>query len=92
LDNRGSNFYLAMYWEEAMTAQNSDKELQSRFTPLARALAENEAKIVDELNSVQGRPVDIGGYYRPQPELASKAMRPSATFNSVLEQFRSGGL
>jgi isocitrate dehydrogenase len=92
LDNRGSHFYLAMYWAEAMAAQNSDKELQSRFTPLARALAENEAKIVDELNSVQGRPVDIGGYYRPQPELASKAMRPSATFNSVLEQFRSGGL
>ena len=85
MDNRGSQFYLAMYWAEAVAAQNSDPELQSRFAPLARTLKQNEAKIVDELNSVQGQPVDIGGYYLPNPELTSKAMRPSETFNAALK-------
>jgi isocitrate dehydrogenase len=83
MDNRGSQFYLALYWAQAMAAQTADAELQSRFAPLAARLAENETKIVAELNSVQGRPVDIGGYYAPNSELAAKAMRPSATFNAI---------
>src|SRR5215468_6983723 len=73
LDNRGSHFYLSMYWAQALAAQTEDTELQSRFAPLARTLAENELKIMAELNSVQGQPVDIGGYYAPSPELASRA-------------------
>jgi isocitrate dehydrogenase len=84
MDNRGSHFYLALYWAQALAAQSSDSELQVRFGPLARTLAENEAKIIEELNSVQGKPVGIGGYYAPEPELASKAMRPSGTFNAAL--------
>ena len=88
MDNRGSHFYLALYWAEAMATQTADRELQSIFVPLAKALAQNEAKIVAELNSVQGRPVDIGGYYAPISELASKAMRPSATFNALLATLR----
>ena len=87
-DNRGSQFYLALYWAQAMAAQTQDSELQSRFAPLARTLKENEAKIMQEMNAVQGRPVDIGGYYAPIPELASKAMRPSETFNAALAGFR----
>jgi isocitrate dehydrogenase len=88
MDNRGSHFYLALYWAQAMAAQTQDPELQSRFAPLARTLAENEAKIVSELNGAQGRGVNIGGYYAPNPELASKAMRPSATFNAAMATFR----
>jgi isocitrate dehydrogenase len=84
MDNRGSHFYLALYWAQALAAQSSDSELQVRFAPLARTLAENEAKIIEELNIVQGKPVNIGGYYAPSPELASKAMRPSETFNAAL--------
>ena len=84
LDNRGSHFYLALYWAEALAAQDADAELKARFAPLAHALSVNEAKIVDELNSVQGRAMDIGGYYRPDEELAFKAMRPSTTFNAAL--------
>jgi len=84
LDNRGSHFYLALYWAQSLAEQTTDPELRSRFAPLARELAENEKKILDELNRVQGSPVDIGGYYVPNPALASKAMRPSATFNSTL--------
>ena len=87
LDNRGSHFYLAMYWAEALANQNEDLELKARFAPLATRLAENEAKIVEELNAVQGRPVDIGGYYIPDPELASKSMRPSPTFNNILASY-----
>jgi isocitrate dehydrogenase len=87
MDNRGSHFYIALYWAQAL-AQSSDSGLQARFAPLARTLAENEGKIIEELNSVQGKPVDIGGYYAPTPELASKAMRPSTTFNEVLKTFR----
>jgi len=86
LDNRGSHFYLALYWAKALAEQNADPELRSRFEPLAESLAENEKKIVGELNSVQGRRVDIGGYYVPNAELASKAMRPSPTFNAALER------
>jgi len=77
-----------MYWAQAMAAQTQDSELQSRFAPLARALTENESKILQELNAAQGRPVDIGGYYAPDPELALKAMRPSETFNAGLAAFR----
>jgi isocitrate dehydrogenase len=84
LDNRGSHFYLALYWAQALTAQNQDAELKARFTPLAETLAENEEKIIEELNSVQGRPINIGGYYRPDETLVSAAMRPSQTFNAAL--------
>jgi isocitrate dehydrogenase len=86
LDNRGSHFYLALYWAQALAAQTEDQALQARFAPVAKALADNEAKIVQELGAAQGKPVDIGGYYRPEPEKTSKAMRPSATFNAALQQ------
>jgi len=84
LDNRGSHFYLAMYWAQALAAQTEDAELASAFSNLAKTLTENETKIVDELNNAQGDPMDIAGYYRPDAELASKAMRPSATLNAAL--------
>jgi len=84
LDNRGSHFYLALFWAQALAAQTEDKELQAQFTSLAKALADNEEKIVAELNEVQGKAVDIGGYYHADPELASQAMRPSATFNAAI--------
>ena len=87
MDNRGSHFYLALYWAQALAEQSADQELQSRFGRLARTLAENEAKIVEELNRVQGRPVNLGGYYAPDPDLAARAMRPSATFNAALTAF-----
>ncbi|HEY8399950.1 MAG TPA: NADP-dependent isocitrate dehydrogenase, partial [Cytophagaceae bacterium] len=87
LDNRGSHFYLALYWAEALAAQTKDTELQAKFSKLAKDLRENEAKIVNELNSVQGKPVDLGGYYHPNPEKVEKAMRPSTTFNSILSSF-----
>ena len=85
LDTRGSHFYLAMYWAEALAAQTQDTALQARFAKVARQLAENEAKIVAELNAAQGRPVDIGGYFRPNPSRASKAIRPSPTFNAIVD-------
>ncbi|MEM6800710.1 MAG: NADP-dependent isocitrate dehydrogenase [Bacteroidota bacterium] len=85
LDNRGSHFYLALYWAEAMAAQTDDTELQAAFKHIAVQLADNEEKIIDELNAAQGSPVDIGGYYHPDEALASAAMRPSATLNSILE-------
>ncbi|WP_058195604.1 NADP-dependent isocitrate dehydrogenase, partial [Xanthomonas translucens] len=84
LDNRGSHFYLALYWAQALAAQDEDAALQARFAPLAKQLAEHEAAIVAELNGVQGKPVDIQGYYRPNLERVSQAMRPSATFNAAL--------
>ncbi len=84
LDNRGSHFYLALYWAQALAAQSKDKELQARFTPLAKALTENEKKINAELIAAQGKPVDMGGYYHPAIDKTSNAMRPSATFNAVL--------
>jgi isocitrate dehydrogenase len=84
IDNRGSHFYLAMYWAQALAAQDADAELKARFAPLAQALAGNEAKIVEELVAVQGKPTDIGGYYRPDPAKMAAAMRPSATFNAAL--------
>ena len=84
LDNRGSHFYLAMYWAEALAAQTSDADLAARFAPLASAMAENEQTIVDELNAAQGQAMDVGGYFQPDPSKASEAMRPSATFNGLL--------
>jgi isocitrate dehydrogenase len=84
LDNRGSHFYLAMYWAQALAAQTEDKELQAKFAPLAKALADSEQQIVAELKEVQGKPVDIGGYYMADPVKVSAIMRPSATFNAVL--------
>ncbi len=84
LDNRGSQFYLAMFWAQALAAQNEDADLQAHFAPLAAALAENEQKIVDELNSVQGKPADIGGYYKADPQKTKAIMRPSKTFNATL--------
>jgi isocitrate dehydrogenase len=84
LDNRGSHFYLAMYWAQELAAQEADAELQAYFAPLARSLAENEEKIVDELNSVQGRSVDIGGYFIADAEKTREVMRPSTTLNAVL--------
>ena len=85
LDNRGSHFYLALYWAEALAAQTQDAALAAKFKASAAALAENEQQIVGELNGVQGKPVDIGGYYHPDPELAAKAMRPSATLNAIID-------
>ena len=84
IDNRGSHFYLALYWAQALAAQTEDTALQAQFGELAKTLTENEATIVAELNAVQGKPVDIGGYYHANAELISKAMRPSATFNAAV--------
>jgi isocitrate dehydrogenase len=84
LDNRGSHFYLAMYWAEALAAQDADAELKTRFGALAQALAENEEMIAAELLDVQGAAMDIGGYYQPDAALTSAAMRPSRTFNDLL--------
>jgi isocitrate dehydrogenase len=84
IDNRGSHFYIALYWAQALAAQDDDAALKARFAPLAKALADNEQAIVAELAAVQGKPVDIGGYYRPDVAKASKAMRPSSTFNQAL--------
>ena len=89
MDNRGSQFYLAMYWAEALATQTEDKELQAYFAPLAKTLAENEKKIVDELKSVQGKPADIGGYFMPDSEKCLAVMRPSATFNAALESVKA---
>jgi isocitrate dehydrogenase len=85
LDTRGSHFYLALYWAEALAAQTQDAELQARFSKVAKQLGENEAKIVAELNAAQGKPVDIGGYFRPDAEKTSRAMRPSPTFNAIVD-------
>lgn len=84
IDNRGSHFYIALYWAQALASQTDDKELQSRFTKLAKVLTENEAKIAGELIGAQGKPVDTGGYYHPDPDKVSKAMRPSPTFNAAM--------
>jgi len=85
IDNRGSHFYLALYWAQALAAQGSDAELQAIFTPIAAALEENEEVIVAELLAVQGRPVDLGGYFQPDDEKAAATLRPSATFNAIVD-------
>ena len=85
IDNRGSHFYLAMYWAEALAAQSKDKELQARFPSVAKQLQENEAKINAELLGAQRKPVDMGGYYQPDPVKVAKAMRPSPTLNAIID-------
>jgi isocitrate dehydrogenase len=84
LDNRGSHFYLALYWAQALAEQNANSELAARFAPLAKALAANEATILEELNAAQGAAQDLGGYYKPDDSLADSAMRPSTTFNEII--------
>jgi len=84
LDNRGSHFYLALYWAQALAAQNQDAELKKIFTPIAKELAEKEQTIIAELAAVQGKPTDVGGYYLPDDAKAADALRPSATFNQIL--------
>jgi isocitrate dehydrogenase len=86
IDNRGSHFYLALYWAQALSEQSKDAELKRIFTPIAAQLAENEAKIVKELIDAQGKPVDVGGYYHPDAAKASAALRPSPTLNGILAQ------
>lgn len=86
LDNRGSHFYLAMYWAEALAGQSDDKSISKVFEPVADQLKNNEEKIIEELNAAQGKPVDIGGYYMPDETLKTKAMRPSNTFNEIIKQ------
>jgi isocitrate dehydrogenase len=85
LDNRGSHFYLALYWAQALAAQSESPDLQEQFGPIATALAENEATILEELITVQGAAVDIGGYYDPDPGRVSAAMRPSETLNRIVD-------
>ncbi|NOQ13344.1 MAG: NADP-dependent isocitrate dehydrogenase [Methyloprofundus sp.] len=85
LDTRGSHFYLAMYWAQALSEQDKDKELQAKFSPIAQQLTDNENEIVKQLNAVQGDAIDIGGYYRPNRALAEKVMRPSQSFNTIIE-------
>jgi len=85
IDNRGSHFYLAMYWAEALAAQTKDAELQAKFAPIAKQLQENETKINEELIGAQGKPVDMGGYYHPDAAKVARAMRPSATLNAIID-------
>ena len=87
LDNRGSHFYLALCWAQALASQSEDSELASTFAPLAERLAREEQRIVEELSAVQGSGVDLGGYYLPDPERVAKVMRPSPTLNQILEEF-----
>lgn len=89
LDNRGSHFYVALYWAEALANQNRDNELKELFQSIAVELKENETKIVSQLNAIQGKPVDIGGYYFPNDELTQKALRPNTLFNAILEKIRA---
>ena len=90
LDNRGSHFYLALYWAKAAAAQTRDLNLQETFAAIAEELIENESIINEELLAAQGDPQDVGGYYQPNPELADKAMRPSSTFNAILGKVSAG--
>jgi isocitrate dehydrogenase len=84
IDNRGSHFYLALYWAEALAAQSQDKELKARFAPFAKQMEEAAAKVDAELIAAQGKPMDIGGYYRPDPKKTDAAMRPSPTLNALI--------
>ena len=85
LDNRGSHFYLAMYWAEALAQQQENSSLKAHFTPIFEALMQNEENIVNELNSAQGKAMNIKGYYKPDDAVVSEAMRPSNTFNNILK-------
>ena len=86
LDNRGSHYYLAQYWARTLASQTVDTDLRSTFGPIADELERNESIIVAELNGAQGTPIDIGGYYRPDPALATRAMRPSGTLNAIISR------
>ncbi|MDH5396191.1 MAG: NADP-dependent isocitrate dehydrogenase, partial [Gammaproteobacteria bacterium] len=88
LDTRGSHFYIAMYWAQALAEQNEDAELKAIFTTVSEQLTANEIKIVDELNAVQGKPVDLGGYYHPDKALVENVMRPSATLNTIIDRLK----
>jgi isocitrate dehydrogenase len=90
LDNRGSQFYLAMYWAQELAAQKDDAELAARFATLAQQLSDNEQTIVEELRTVQGQPVDIGGYYLPDAAKVTAVMRPSATLNKLVDAALQG--
>jgi isocitrate dehydrogenase len=85
LDNRGSSFYLAMYWAQALAAQDKDQGIKDRFTSIAEKLSQQEASIADELLKAQGKPVNLGGYFVPDADLAEKAMRPSAVFKAIID-------
>jgi isocitrate dehydrogenase len=85
IDNRGSSFYLAMYWAQALARQDEDKAIKERFAPVAKELEAKEATIVEELLAAQGKPVDLGGYYQPDDAKATAQMRPSATFNAIID-------
>ena len=85
IDNRGSSFYFAMYWAQALAAQDQDASLKERFGSVARQLEENESKINQELLAAQGNPVDLGGYFLPDPERAEREMRPSPTLNAIID-------
>ena len=87
IDNRGSHFYLALYWAQALAAQTEDKRIADKFTKIAKDLSDNEKKIDGELIAAQGKPQDVGGYYHPDDAKAYKAMRPSATLNAIIDSF-----
>lgn len=88
LDNRGSHFYLAFYWAQALAEQTQDKDLQARFSKIAKEMEQNEQKILAELKAAQGKPVDLGGYYHSDPEKTTKAMRPSPTLNAIVDAIK----
>lgn len=85
LDTRGSHFYLALYWAQALSGQSKDAEIQARFAEVAQKLADNEGKIVEELTAAQGQAMDIDGYYRSDLGKTTRAMRPSSTFNAIVD-------
>jgi isocitrate dehydrogenase len=89
LDNRGSHFFLGMYWAQELAAQDEDAELKARFEPLAKALTDNQDTILKEMSDAQGHPVDIGGYYHPDTAKTSAVMCPSKTLNKILSDFRA---
>jgi len=88
IDNRGSHFYLTMYWAQELANQNKDLELKSQFFDIAKELVDNEKTIINELNTIQGQSMKIGGYYIPNEDLASNAMRPNNTFNKILDSIK----
>ena len=91
LDNRGSHFYLCLYWAQAVASQTEDPDLAARYAGLARTLSENEAKIIDEMNAVQGKSARLDGYYHAKRETVKRVMRPSATFNEALAKAAEAG-
>ena len=86
IDNRGSSFYLTLYWAEALAGQDKDTEMKARFSKMYKELQANEEKITSDMISIQGKPVDLGGYYLPDPEKATEIMRPSSTFNKIIDE------